>query len=273
MRKPGLVLLLLLLITGIVLYAGGLRPGRREPINFSDPAEIIKTAQAKAGQVENYRYQTELAMGDQIRIAVANRVIKQAGNKKTGKKKTGEKETGRQMTELSWTIPKKSGTAAIYREGERLYFFHPLKDRWLLPGEEPTIKPFLDFFGRQTDLVDPVENLLRVEAGGKNISLSPVPGEAGGDTVTVQVIPRAGALSDLIKALPPQLSGAELTDLKQIFRISRQDLLVTQYEVRARVNFFGLKTMDFKAVSKALDYNKTRIDLPKPLLDKMNQGK
>ena len=258
MKKSRLLLLPAVLIIGWGLYFWGPFTGRQESVNFANAGEIVKAAQVKTGLTKSYRYKTDVSAGEQIKVAVQNRVIRE--------------DPTRQMVDFSWDIPKMSGMASMYTEGNKLYVFHPLKDKWLLPGEEPTIKPFLDFFRRQLDLVDPVENLLKLNPTGKNVSLYPEGNVKGEDTTAVLVIPEAGALSEISKALPPQFAGAELKDVKQFFWISKRDLLVTRYEVHAKVAFFGFKTMDFITVTTTDNYNKTEIDLPKQLQDKMNQA-
>lgn len=165
------------------------------------------------------------------------------------------------------------GTASMYAEGETVLLNTPLNNKWEMPTEEPTLKPFMGFFWKQVKLVDPVENLLKVNAGNKNLSILTNQTEQAEDTVTVQLVPDENALSELSKSLPPQLIGAELKDIKQLFWISKSDFLVTRYEVRATVSFFGFKTMDFKTVSIPTDYDKTNIEMPQQLTDKLNQIK
>ncbi len=255
--KLRLLSILLFLIIFAALYFSSPWREKQAPVNFESAGEIIRAAQAKTKQVSNYRYKTDILIGEEIRVTIQNRVIR--------------KENRSQLVDFSWEIPKTSGMTSMYAEGEKLFIFHPLRDKWLLPSEEPTGKPFLDFFWKQLSLVDPVENLLKTDPNGTNITIYSAGNEQDHDSIAVQVIPRPKAQAEITKALPPQLSGAELTDLKQLFWISRRDLLVTRYEVTARVGFFGFKTMDFKAVSEAMDYNKTGITLPKALLDKMKE--
>lgn len=60
-----------------------------------------------------------------------------------------------------------------------------------------------------------------------------------GTEYVIEVIPEAGALSELTDAMPPQPKGAELKEIKQVFRISRESYLPVRYEVHARVSFLA----------------------------------
>ncbi len=258
MRKSRWWILPLILLAGVALYLWEPWTPTRQSVDFGSAGAVIKEAQAAMGQVNNYRYSTNVNAGDEIRAAILNRVVK-------GQNK-------QQMVDFTWDIPKMSGTAAMYTEGKRVYIYHPLQDKWVLPAEAPTIGPFVDFFWRQLDLVDPVDNLRKLNPNGSNLSIYNN-GQNDPDTIAIQVIPQGEALSEMAKALPPQFAGAELQDVKQVFRISRKDLMVTGYDVTARVSLLlGLKQMDFKAVTKPQDYNKTAITIPKPLQDKIDQS-
>jgi len=255
MKRIKTALLLIILAIGVFLYFWKPWTMQKERVNLENAPEIVKAAQEETTKVDNYKYNTDLAVGDQINVAISNRVIRDKQKK--------------QMVNFTWDIPKMSGTAGVYTEGSKIYIFHPLKDKWMLPREEPTLSPFMDFFWRQVGLVDPVENLMKLDPYGKNISVYTKEKKAG--LVGIEVIPQGSALSEIEKALPPQFAGAELKDVRQLFWISQEDFLVTQYEVHARVSFFGIKTMNFKAVTKPKDYNKTEIKIPKQLQDKMGQ--
>jgi len=259
MKRSGLLLLPLILVAGVLLYFFVPSKSGQQSVDFNNAAEIVKSAQAKTGQAKNYKYSSDIKAGDQIKVSVSDRVE--------------VSEAKRQMMDFSWNIPKMSGMASMYIEGEQLYLYHPLKNKWLLPSEEPTVGPFIDYFWNQLALIDPVENILKLDPEGSNISIFSEAEPKVADSVAVQVIPRGAALAEFKKALPPQFAGADLKDVKQFFWISRQDLLVTRYEVQAKVSFFGIKAMDFMTSSKASNYNETEIKLPQPLVDKMKQGK
>lgn len=258
MKKFRLLVLPLILIAGALLYFLVPWEAGRQSVDFNDASETVRQARREAGRVKNYKYSTDIQAGEQIKISVLNRV-----------EVAGEK---RQMVDFSWNIPQMSGMAAMYTDGKVLYLYHPLKNKWLLPSEEPTISPFVDYFWKQLDLVDPVANILKVEHSSK-VSVYSGAVQKESDTVAIQVIPQGAALGEIKKALPPQLAGADLKDVKQFFWISKQDLLVKRYEVQAKVSFFGLKTMDFRTVSKVSNYNETEIKIPKPLVDKIRLGK
>ncbi|PKM81282.1 MAG: hypothetical protein CVU89_09705 [Firmicutes bacterium HGW-Firmicutes-14] len=273
MKKLKLFLLLPVLIIGILFYFWNPWQVRPEKTNFQNAAETIKAAREAASGVKNYKYRTNVSIGDQVKYGTLTRVVRK------------DRE---QMVDIDWDIPKMSGSASIYAKGEELYVFHPLKNKWTLPEEDRTLKPFIDFFWKQLKLVDPVENIIRTEPSGKNISFyepanepndepANESSEGGGsagkkNTRAIRVIPDEEALSEIRKSLPPQFIGAELKDISQIFWFSAEDLMVTRYEVRAAVSFFGVKSMDFLVVSEPFDFNKTKIELPKGLVDKMNQG-
>lgn len=259
MKKFRLLLIPLVLLLGIILYFWEPWQARQESIDFGSAGEVLKAAQSKMGKVENYKYKTNVLAGDSIKVNITNRVI--VGNPR------------QQMADFSWDIPKMSGFASMYTEGESLHIYHPLKNKWLLPSEEPTVRPFIDFFWRQLALIDPVENILKIDPNGRNVSVINEPVQDTPDAVVVQVIPEGGALSEISKSLPPQFAGAELKDVRQLFWISKQDMSVSRYEVRAKVSFFGLKTMDFKTISRIQDYNNTKITLPKSLQEKMKGTK
>ena len=255
MKRYGLILLPLILIAGVLLYFFVPWKSGQQSVDFNNTVEIVKAAQVKTGQAENYKYSTDIKAGDQIKVSVLDRVE--------------VSETKRQMVDFSWNIPKMSGMAAMYIEGKQLYLYHPLKNKWLLPSEEPTVGPFIDYFWKQLALIDPIENLQKLDPGGSNISIYSEAEPKEADSIALQVIPSGAALAEITKALPPQFAGAELKDVKQYFWISRQDLLVKRYEVGAKVSFFGIKTMNFMTSSKPSGYNETVIKLPKPLVDKM----
>ncbi len=231
----------------------------KQSLEFDNAVDVIAASQEKMDDVKNYKYKTEITVGNQIKVDIDNKVVRDEPN--------------RQLMDFSWSAPNMTGTAAMYAQGETIILYNPLKDSWQVPSEEPTLKPFLGFFWRQVNLVDPVENLLKANVKAKDISVVKNETEQTADTVTVQIIPNENAVSELTKALPPQLIGAELKDLKQLFWISKNNFLVSRYEVRATVSFFGIKTMDFKSVSVPLDYNKTEIVMPKQLTDRLKQMK
>ncbi len=255
MKKRGLILLAAVLVLGAALIYWQPWMASRQSVDFRNAGAIVKACQTKTGTLANYKYKTDVSVGKQIKVAILNRVIRE--------------ENRRQMIDFTWDIPKMSGTASMYTEGQKVYIFHPLRDKWVLPGEDPTISPFVDFFWRQIGLVDPVENILKLDPNGTNLSIYTEGSDEGSDSVAVQVIPKADARSEINKSLPPQFAGGELVDVRQYFWISKGDMLVTRYEVRAKVAFFGFKTMNFRTVTTPLDYNHTAINLPKPLIDKM----
>lgn len=251
------VIPVLLIIIGIGLYYWQPWQTEQQSVDLNNAGEIVKACQRASGVLKNFRYKTDISVGKQISVTVNNRVIRE--------------QPKRQMVDFSWEIPKMSGATTMYTEGQKVYILHPLKGKWFLPNEEPTIGPYMDFFWGQLRLVDPVENILKLDPMGKNISPYLEGTDEGSDAVAIQVIPDAKALSEINKSLPPQFAAGELTDAKQYFWISKKDFLVTRYEVRASVAFFGIKTMNFLTVSTPADYDKTRFTLPKSLQDKMKQ--
>lgn len=258
-RKRWLLPALALILTaGLVVYLWSPWKTRQESFDIRNVSELVTATRQKTEAVKNYKYKTNISVGEQIKVSVLNRIL--LGNPKS------------QLVDFTWSIPQSSGIASMYTAGSRIFIFNPVKDRWVLPEEEPTGKPFMDFFWRQLKLIDPVENLLSLDPGKGNITIYNDGGDEGKDTISIEVTPTASDLAEMTKVLPPQLAGAELADIKQHFWISKKDLLVTRYEVKARVAFFGLKTMEFKTVTETLDYNNTKIELSKALLDKMKQG-
>lgn len=261
MRRNPKILLAAALIVGAVLWWFSPFSNKQQSLEFGNVGDLARASQEKVGGIENYKYKTTIEAGNQIKVSLTNKVDR--------------KEPKRQMIDFSWNAPGTSGMAAMYANGDSIYLYNPLKDKWELPSEEPTAKPFLDFFWRQVSLVDPVENLIKTDLRGKNVTELKNESEQIPDTSVIQVIPDEAAMSELTKALPPQFAGAELKDLKQVFWISKKDLLVSRYEVRAKVAFFGLKTMNFKTVSIPSDYGSTEIKVPERLNDKIklqNEG-
>jgi len=257
MKRMSLLILTIIIVAGTVLYLWSPWKVRQETVDFGNAGEVVKQARTKTQKIENYKYESDILVGEQIKVGVLTRVI------------TGENR--RQMVDFSWTIPKMSGMVSMYTEGKEIYIFHPLKNKWLLPREEPTLSPFLDFFWRQLSLIDPVDNLLDLDPNATNMSIKQ--DDKNRETVVIEVIPRPGALPKITDALPPQFSGAELKNIKQLFWISRKDLTVTRYEVEAKAVFFAVKTMDFKVISKPMNYNNTTIKIPNALQDKMKKAK
>jgi hypothetical protein len=249
--------LILALVLGLSFYLFNSFKKDMTQVNFANPGELIKAVQEKSSQIKNYRYDTVISIGDQIKVAVANRVIRQDGE--------------RMMVNFSWEIPKMSGTAAMYSNQNKIYLFHILKNKWLLPSEEPTLKPFLDFFWKQLKMIDPVKNFTKINPNGQNVTINTgSQGDLPEDTVILQVIPAPDVLAEIRKTVPPQFSGAQLYEVRQVFWISKKDLTITRFEVYAKANLLNIKTMEFKVISKAKDYNDTEINIPKLLQDKMN---
>jgi len=256
-NKRLLYVIPLLVIIGIGLYFWQPWQTKQQSVDLNNTGEIVTACQRESGEIKNYTYKTDLSVGKQISVSVNNRII--------------QEQNKRQMADFSWKIPKMSGSATMYTEDQKVYVFHPLKEKWILPDEDPTISPFMDFFWKQLSLIDPVENIL-IDPMGKNISTYLEGSDEGADSVAIQVTPDAEALSEINKSLPPQFATGELTDVKQYFWISKKDFLVTRYEIRASVAFFGIKTMNFTMVSIPVDYDNTTISVPKPLQEKMKQG-
>lgn len=256
MRRNRIMLLIAaFLVIGLVMWWISPFSNKQQSLEFSNVRDLAQASQEKVSNVKNYKYKTTIEVGNQIKVSITNKVDRT--------------EPIRQMIDFSWNAPGTSGMAAMYAKGDSLYLYNPLKDKWELPSEEPTAKPLLDFFWRQVSLVDPVENLIKTDLKAKNISEIKNESEKIPETAVIQVIPDEAAMSELTKALPPQFGGAELKDLKQVYWISKTDLLVSRYEVRAKVAFFGLKTMDFKTVSVPSDYDTTELKLPERLTDKI----
>ncbi|MDT3698189.1 MAG: hypothetical protein RO469_02075 [Thermincola sp.] len=247
----------LLIIMAVGLYLWEPWPGQQS-VDLNNTGEIVKASQRASEVIKSYRYKTDLSAGSQISVTVNNRIIR-------------AKEM-RQMADFTWEIPKASGSASMYTEGQKVYVLHPLKNKWIKPDEDPTISPFMDFFWRQLSLIDPVENIAKLDPLGKNITPYLQGTGEGSDAVAIQVTPDAKALSEINKSIPPQFAAGELTDVKQFFWVSKENFLVTKYEVTASVAFFGIKTMKFRIVSIPADYDKTTISIPEPLQGKMNQG-
>lgn len=250
-----ILLIAAILVIGVVIWWLSPLGNKQQSLDYGNVGDLAKSSQEKMRGIKNYKYKTTIEAGNQIKVSITNRVDRE--------------EPKRQMIDFSWNAPGTSGMAAMYAKGDSIYLYNPLKDKWELPSEEPSAKPLLDFFWRQLSMVDPVENLIKTGLKGKNISELKNEAEKIPDTAVVQVIPDEAAMSELTKALPPQFTGAELKDIKQVFWISKKDLLVSRYEVRAKVAFFGLKTMDFKTVSIPSDYDSTEIKLPERLTDKI----
>ena len=257
-KNKWLSILGLLVIICAVLFIWNPWKGRRLEVDFRNAGGIVKSAQTQAQKSTSYKFVSKITIGDQIKIEILDRVIR------------GEQT--QQLADIAWDIPKMSGTTAIYEKGKQLFIYHPLKDKWLKPDEDPTLKPFTEFFGGQLELVDPVAGLLKIDPAGKNLAVRLDKENQDSDMLQIQVIPEADAAAGINRALPPQVSRGRITSVKQCFWISRQDLLVSRYEMQATVSIFGLKTMDFKLESKAQDYNTTKINVPKQLQDKLGNG-
>lgn len=247
------------ILIGAVLYFWQPWRERQQSIDFSNVNEIMNASREKTGQINNYKYKTTIDVGTQIKVSLTSRVV--------------ANENKRQMIDFSWTAPKMTGTASIYAQDDSIFLYNPLKDKWELPSEEPQAGPLMNFFWKQISLVDPIENLLKTNKTGKGISEIKDSTEKINDTVCVEVIPNEEAMSEISKSLPPQLVGAELTDVKQLFWISKKDLLITKYAVRAKVSFFGIKTMEYRTESIPSEFNKTQINISKKLQEKINQTK
>jgi len=255
MKKGKALLLLLVLAAGVILYfwePWNVRKGEPAPENAAD---ILAEARDAAGDIENYTYKTQVSVGNQINVDILNRV---------------DREEERQMVDFTWQIPQMSGETSMYIQADEVYVLSPVKKKWGRPEEDPTVGPFVEFFYRQLGLVDPVSNLLStdIQSGNAAVTKNSAETDVGAEYV-IEVIPEAGALSELTDAMPPQLKGAELKEIKQVFRISRESYLPVRYEVHARVSFFGLASMKFTVVSVPKDYNKTELNIPKELEQKV----
>jgi len=248
-------------ITGIAIIGVGLMMWnswnfREESVVPDSAAEVIESAQEAVKEVKNYKYTTEVIIGEQIRVSALNRVIRT------------EK---RQMVDFSWNIPNMSGSTSMYIDNRMIHVLHPLRDKWVRPEEDPAIKPFMDTLEKQLRLIDPVENLLQAEAGDRNVTIQDKRAGEQEDFIIIKVIPGPGEMAEITKSLPPQLVGATLKDISQLYWISAKDRLPIRYEVNAVVSFFGLKNMDFKVVSEPSDYNRTEIEMPKELIYQIEQ--
>ncbi len=250
MKKGKVILLLLVLVAGVMLWFWEPWNTLRKAPEPQNAADILEEARDAAGNIDTYTYKTKVSVGSQVNVDIANRV---------------DREEDRQMADFTWQIPQMSGEASMYIQGNKIYILSPVRNKWVKPEEDPTTGPFVEFFYRQLGLVDPVSNLAGTDPQNRNIS---VVTESEKEYV-IEVVPDAGSLSELTDAMPPQLKGAELKDIKQVFRISRETYLPVNYEVRARVSFFGLASMQFRVISEPENYDKTKLNIPKELEEKI----
>ncbi|MBU7008754.1 DUF6612 family protein [Phosphitispora fastidiosa] len=265
MKKGKILLLVLLLAAGIILYFWEPWNALKEEPKLENAADIMEEARDAAGDIKNYTYKTEVSVGNQVNVDILNRV---------------DRDDDRQMVDFTWQIPQMSGETLMYIQGDEVYVLSPVKKKWGRPEEDPTVGPFVEFFYRQLSLVDPVSNLINIDQQSGKVSVitqsekentaqKNTAHKNAGQEYVIEVIPEAGALSELTDAMPPQLKGAELKEIKQVFRISRESYLPVRYEVHARVSFFGLASMKFTVDSVPRDYNKTELNIPKELEQKM----
>ena len=256
MKKTKILFLVLVLIAGITLVLWEPWQMSRGPVEKENPAEVMAEARDRAEDINNYRYETEITVSNVVSVSLQNLV---------------DREQEHQMVDFTWKIPKMSGTTKMFIKDKQVYILSPVKKQWVKPEQDPTVGPFVDFFYRQLDLVDPVENLMKAGTNNNNMSLvRPEEQDTGsenkaagkGNLIGIEVIPEAGSLTEITDAMPPQLKGAELENVRQIFWISPESFLPARYEVHARVSFFGLTSMEFKAVTVTSNYNKTEVTAP-----------
>lgn len=245
----GVVLLVLLVY--FILPVGN----RQQSISFEDAKDIVTKVKEHADDIKSYKINTEISAASIVEVNMTDYVIRDQNK--------------RQLIEIKWEAPQTNGNTSMYSDGKLVYVYHPVKNKWVLPSEEPTASPYFDFFWGQLGMVDPIENLSNIDPNGKNIKVSKIKGNT--DSIVLEVTPEPGDFSDIAKHLPPQFSSAELKDLKQYFTISKKDLNISKYEVKANISIFGIKALKFQAVSIPSEYNETNINLPPELAEKLKQ--
>ncbi|WP_418792338.1 hypothetical protein [Phosphitispora sp. TUW77] len=250
MKKGKALFIFLVLALGVFMYFW--EPWNARWLN-SEPenaVEILMESRKAVGDIENYTYKSHISVGNQVNVDILDRI---------------DREKDQQIVDFTWEIPQLSGETSMYVQGEEVYVLSPLKKKWVKPEEDPSAGPFVKYFYRQLNLVDPVSNVLRTDTQNENVSLR----SKSGQEYVIEVIPDAGALSELTDSMPPQLKGAELKEIKQVFRISRQSYLPVNYQVYARVSLFGLASMQLEVVSEPEEYDNTELNIPKELEQKL----
>lgn len=229
---------IIIFILGAALYFSGPWQSATQSVDLAKAGEIARAAQKEAAGVNSYRYESQAGVGDLIKIKSENRV-----------------KGAKQLLDIRWNMTKITGNTSVYQDGTNTLILHPLKKKWIRPEEDPTVAPFMEFFAGQLALLNPIKNILQIDLNDKKITIySGEKAENGSEkTVAIEVIPKPAALVEITKNLPPQLIGADLTDIRQIFWINKADMSVTKYEIRAKVSFFGLKTMEYNAISTVLE--------------------
>lgn len=250
MRKYKWWLILGVIILAVAVYAVYPSTSRKQNVDFQNVQDIVTSTQKNAQEIKNYKLSIDINAGSIVKVNMTDLVDRQ--------------EAKRQYVDMNWDAPQNSGQTTMYSDGKQVLVLNPANKKWVLPSEEPAAAPYLDFFWGQLGMTDPVDVFSNLQADTKNTAVIDK-----GDSVILEVTPEPADLSDIAKHLPPQFSSAELKDMKQTFTISKQDLLITKYQVTAKIALFGITAMKFNTVTTPSDYNKTVIKLPAALTEKL----
>lgn len=219
------------------------------------PVEVLQEVN-RAKDLKSYKYRAKVSGGNNISMNL------------TGKAKVDREE---QLADFSWEGPQGYGEASAYLKGNKVLVFHPLKNRWLAAEDEPALKPLISMAVNQLTLLDPYRSLQRINLNESEIENTGAEEFRGLDTTVIEVKPGAKATNWFQKMLPPQLIGAKISEVKQIYWIGNQDLRIHKYLMTAKIKLLALQLFEIQVLSTVEDHNKTELNLSKALQEKIDQ--
>jgi len=123
----------------------------------------------------------------------------------------------------------------------------------------------------QLALLNPYETLEKMNMDKVNAKAAGIEEVEGVKTTVIEVRPGPGAAQWFKKVLPPQLVGANVADVKQIFWIGNHDLRVHKYLLTAQVKILGLEVLAFNTRTTVSEFDKTEIKIPDKLKRKIEE--
>lgn len=218
------------------------------------PEEILTETKKKGAALDSFKYCSTVTAGEQLTVNLR-------GTASPAKKE--------ELLEFSWESSQGYGESAAYIKDQRIFVYHPLKNLWFRPEEEPGLKQLVGILGNQLRLLNPYRSLERINLEKARVTNTGTEVIDEREVTVIEVFPGAKANEWFEGVLPPQLIGAKVADVKQIYWIGNKDLYIYKYILRAKIKILGLQLLDFQVRSTLRDFNKAKITIPNELRKKL----
>ncbi len=228
---------------------------QQKPLTQGKTAEeILQLAKSEGQRLASYKYRASLSAGDLVSMDLTGKV---------------QVKSGEQLIDFSWNGPQGYGESSVYTKGAQTFIYHPLKNTWYTPKEQPALGKLVTVFKGQLGLINPYVSLDKMDLAKINAANTGAEQVGGQETTVIEVSKGAPEQTWLKEVLPPQLIGAKVTDLKQVYWIGTKDLKIYKYLVTAKIKVFAIAAAELNIRTTVEEFNNTTVKRPDTLQKKM----